>query len=413
MKISKLFLFALGLAGLAGLPAHGASVETPGFLKYECWFPPLRDPTATGAAVYILENDPAYQSGTPDMLSYTAGMNSRPVFPDDSHEQYGARLSGWITVPVAGAYNFYLASDDASQLWISVDDTEANLMLVAEEVGCCKGFLEPGSLQTTAAPLALAAGQKYAVRILLKEGTGNDYVQVAWQEATGTTPAASLQPLSSTVLSSMADPAGATLSIGQQPVPTSTAENSPVTFTIATTAVTPYGQYTAGGTPTNTLPAPLGTKRQIATFYQWFTNGVEVPGANDTNFTIAWPKKGEDNGKKVKCYAAVPGVPVYSSEVTLTVTNDTTPPVVVKAGSDLSFTNIVVAFSEPVSDTALLTSHYTLDQGVTVTSVARVDLLTVKLGTTKMAENKTYTLTINGVQDTATPANSIAANTVV
>src|SRR5438874_12633536 len=117
MKKTKLILCAIGLAGLSSLPLGAASVETAGFLKYECWFPSLRDSTLTGTAVAVLVSDPNYPN-TPDMTSYCAGLNSRAVFPDDTHEQYGARLSGWITPKVTGDYNFYIRSDDASQLFI-------------------------------------------------------------------------------------------------------------------------------------------------------------------------------------------------------------------------------------------------------------------------------------------------------
>ncbi|HWH70831.1 MAG TPA: hypothetical protein VNT26_15690, partial [Candidatus Sulfotelmatobacter sp.] len=304
-------------------------------------------------------------------------------------------------------------SDDSSQLWISTDATEANLTMVAEEIGCCKGFLEPGASQTTLTPLHLVAGQKYAIKILLKEGTGDDYVRVAMQSATGTAPAATLQPLISTMVSSMADPAGASLAITQQPASLSTPENVPsVSFSIAANAVTPFGQYTGGGWPTNGLAAAIGTKTPLPTFYQWFTNGVEVPGARGTNLTIAWPKKAMD-GMKVKCYAAVPGIPLYSSDATLTVTADTTAPTVVKAAADATFVSVLLKFSEPVSDTALQASRYAIDQGITITSVDRVDLMTVKLNTSRMADTRTYTLTINGVQDTASSPNTIAANTQV
>jgi hypothetical protein len=412
MKKTKLFLCALGLAGLTSLPSQAVVVETAGFLKYECWFPPLRDTNLTGTAVLVLLGDPNYPN-TPDMTSYCAGLNSRTVFPDDTHDQYGARLSGWITPTITGDYNFYIRSDDNSQLYISTDDTEANLQLVAEELNCCNPFMEPGHSQTTASPLHLVAGQKYAIQVLHEEGTGGDYVQVAWQAASGTNVAATLVPLTSTVLSSTADPTGASLAITQQPADTSTPENSSVTFTVAATAVTPYSQYTAGGTPTLGGTAPLGTKAQIATFYQWFTNGVEVPGANGTNYTIPWPKKGSDNGKKVKCYVAIPGIPLYSTEATLTVTADTTPPTVVKASPDMTFSAVTVKFSEPVTDSALTAANYTLDQGATVSSVTRVDDLTVKLTTSTLAEGQTYKLSINNVQDTATPPNTIAANTQV
>ena len=414
---AKTLLCALALVGLTSIPCQAASVETPGFLKYECWFPPLRDANLVGTDVTLLDLDPNYVANIPDLTSYTAGFSSRGVFPDDSHEEYGARMTGWITPTVTGDYNFYLACDDASQLLISTDGTEANLVNVAVATSWNTGFLDVsvGDLRTTQSPVPLVAGQKYAVKIILKEGTGGDYVQIAMQEASGTTPAASLKPLASTMLSSMADPAGASLAITQQPVATSTPENaSAVSFSITATAVTPYGKYTSSTAITNFfgVPMQLGTNSQLDTFYQWFTNGVEAPGANGTNYSIAWPKKAQD-GMKVKCYVAVPGIPLYSSEVTLTVTADTTPPTVVKAAADTSFVNVVVGFSEPMPDSALLASHYGIDQGVTVSSVDRVDLMTVKLNTSKMADGNLYTLTINGVQDAATPANTIAANTQV
>ena len=413
MKRTKIFLCALGLAGLTGLPSQGATLETPGFLKYECWFPPLRNASLTGTDVYVLQSDPNYPN-TPDMVSYTVGMNTRAVFPDDTHDQYGTRLTGWFTPITTGDYNFYIKSDDASQLWISTDSTMPNLLIVAEEPGCCNPFMDPPASQTTAAPIHMLAGQKYAIQILLKEGGGGDFVQVACQVSTGTTPAASLNPLTSTLVSSMADSSGASLSITEQPANTSTPENAPASFSVAATAVTPYAQYTAGSypDPTNALAKVLGTKQQLGTFYQWFTNGVEAAGENGTSYTIPWPKKAQD-GMKVKCYVAVPGIPTYSSEATLTVTADTTPPTVTKVTPDMSFTAILVKYSEPVSDTALAASSYTINNGVTVSSVARVDLQTVKLTTSKMPDSQIFTLTINGVQDTASPANSIAANTQI
>src|SRR5436190_11468605 len=408
MKKSKVLLYALGLAGLTALPALAVTVETPGFLKYDCWFSPLRNPALIGGGIDLLPQDPNYPNA-PDMTTYVAGMDSRSVFPDDTHEQYGAVITGWFTPKVDGDYVFYIRSDDASELNISTDSTEANLLQAAYEPGCCNPFMDPPNTQTTT-PIHMLAGQKYALKILFKEGSGNDFVQVAMQPATGTTPAGSLQPLESTLVSSMADPSGASLTISNQPVATTIPENQAVTFSIGVNAVTPISQYTAGSYPTDTngLAAALGTKAQIAPFYQWFTNGVEAPGANASTYNIAWPKKAQD-GMKVKCYVAVPGIPLYSSEATLKVTADTTPPTLVKVTLDMSFTTLLVKFSEPVNDTALTPSHYSISQGVTVSTVTRVDLETVKLATSKMPDSQIFTLTINGVQDTATPPNNIAA----
>jgi hypothetical protein len=415
MNRTQLILCALGIAGFTGISTQAAPVETPGFLKYEVWFPPLRDSALTGGAVSFLTADPNYPA-TPDATSYASAWDNRTVFPDDSHEQYGDRITGWLTPTVTGDYNFFSRADDASELWISTDSTPANLALVA--AGGNASFLEPGAAQTTVTPLHLVAGTKYWVQSLHKESTYTDFLEVAWRIVGNTTPAARLTPIMGTMLSSMADPTGASLTITQQPQATSTPENTTVTFSVVATAVTPYLEYTGTGIDSNGQPlqggtAPLGTASQIGTFYQWFTNGVAVQGANGMNYTIPWPKQAVDGGNKVKCYVAVPGVPTYSSEVTLTVTADTTPPTITHATSDVTFTHVFVTFSEPVTDTALNASNYTLDQGITVSSVTRLDLLNVQLTTGKLVEHTTYNLTVNGVQDTATPANTIAAGTKV
>ena len=162
MNKTRILLCTLGLAGFAGLSTQAGPVETQGFLKYDVWFPPLRDDTAVGTAVSILTSADANYPGKPDATSYASGFTSRPVFPDDTHDQYGARLTGWITPTVTGDYDFFIRSDDSSELWISTDATAAGLNLVAQETGCCNPFMEPGANQTTVTPIHLIAGSKYA-----------------------------------------------------------------------------------------------------------------------------------------------------------------------------------------------------------------------------------------------------------
>ena len=105
----------------------------------------------------------------------------------------------------SGNYDFFLRSDDASELWISTDDTEDRLQFEAEETGCCNAFQEPGALQTTLAPLSLTAGQKYFVQVVYKEGGGGDYAQVAWRKSDDDTPAADLLPIPGQYVSAAMD----------------------------------------------------------------------------------------------------------------------------------------------------------------------------------------------------------------
>ena len=146
--------------------------------------------------------------------------------------------------------------------------------------------------------------------------------------------------------------------------------------------------------------------------YKWFKNGAAIPQAVGPSFSSgAWVQPGGAGTYTVQVFGG--GKQIMSSACVVTVTADTTPPTIVKAAADITFTNVLVTFSEPVTDSALTASHYALDGGATVSSVARIDLLTVQLTTSKLAENTTYNLTVNGVQDTATPANTIAAGTKV
>ncbi len=169
-----------------------------GRLKFSLW------KSVTGTPVQNLYDDPRYPA-TPDSVGTVFSFDSRDILPTDSLENYGATMEGFITPADSASYDFFLRSDDASELYLSTDDKPATLALIAEETGCCKAFLEPGAPTTTASPIALTAGKKYFVRVVYKEGGGGDYAQVAWRKSTDTSAAASLVPIPSQFLSSATD----------------------------------------------------------------------------------------------------------------------------------------------------------------------------------------------------------------
>ena len=171
-----------------------------GVLKFSYWG------NITGTPVENLFADARYPA-SPDWTGAVFSMNSRDILPTDANENYGATMEGYLTPTESGDYYFFLRSDDASQLYISTDATEANLTWAAEEQGCCAAFMEPetGDLATTWTPLTLVANQRYFIRVIYKEGGGGDYAQVAWRKAGDTTPAASLQPIPGQYLSAAVD----------------------------------------------------------------------------------------------------------------------------------------------------------------------------------------------------------------
>lgn len=387
-------LLGAAVASLAAsLPTFAAPVLTKGFLKFEYWAP-----TETGTPVQLLLDWPDYPNN-PALTSYASSFDSRRVFPDDSHEQYGGRLTGWLTPTETAEYNIFLKSDDASELWLSTDDKEANLAKIAEQTGCCNAFTEPGDTvpYTTATPIRLEAGKQYYVQALYKEGGGGDYVQVAWRKVGDTTPAALLAPINGSFLSSLAESAGASVTVTNQPQSVSVTENSAVTFTVGGTATTPFKQY-----PGAAIPAT----------YQWYKNGAVIPGATSASYTVPQAKVATDNGAKFKAAIIVPGVSQDSAEATLTVTADTVAPTLVKAAGTALFKQVTVSFSEPVDPaTATVLGNYSFTPALGVTAARVSNLTNVVLTTAVQTPATAYTLTATNIKDGS--GNTIGANSKV
>jgi len=183
-----------------------------------------------GTAVDGLFGDERYPA-SPTGSGAVYSFNSRDYFPTDSLENYGAIMEGYITPTETARYRFFVYSDDASQLYLSSDATEANLQVVAEETSCCNNFTEPDSPRTSE-PISLTAGTRYFVRMVYKEGGGGDYGQVAWRKEGDATPAGTLTPISGRFLSSAVDlpipPDGSYLTRSPAPAAKGVAPNAPI-----------------------------------------------------------------------------------------------------------------------------------------------------------------------------------------
>ena len=183
------------------------------------WAPPLYQGAlcwdyyyeVTPQAVSSLQGFQYYYSYAPTTNSYvtafdtdqiTGGdLNNNPLF-GSLGDNYGDVVSGWITPTVTGDYYFFIASDDNSELDLSTDSTPIAAVPIATEPGCCHGFQEPGVSTTTSSLQHLVANTPYFIRALHTEGTGGDYVKVAWRISTDSTPATNLTAIASQYLSS-------------------------------------------------------------------------------------------------------------------------------------------------------------------------------------------------------------------
>jgi autotransporter-associated beta strand protein len=130
-----------------------------------------------------------------------SGILTSPESPAQWGDNYGQRWSGWITPPQTGNYRFYIASDDASQLWLSTTSSRANRTLIAQVTGWTSARSWSTGGQSSLIPLT--AGTRYYIEILHKEGGGGDHCAVTWNWASPgvwTTPANGSTPLPGAIL---------------------------------------------------------------------------------------------------------------------------------------------------------------------------------------------------------------------
>lgn len=231
-------------------------------------------PSAADSGIDAGLADPRVIAGTPTTLGALVGrFDTRTVFPDDSHENYMARMTGFITPTTTGDYYFFVASDDASRVYLSSNEVPPNPATatpIVYELGCCGSFFEPdsGDTATTATPIRLVANQKYAFVVLLKEGGGGDWLRLAWREANDSTPAASLAPIDGQFLSTYVDP-NVDVVFAQQP----TDQTGVLPSTAINFVNQSFASVDGGFTVINTDPEPPGPWLYDAASGTWTAEG--------------------------------------------------------------------------------------------------------------------------------------------
>jgi hypothetical protein len=347
----------------------------------------------TGSAVSNLTSNPIFPTDftSQENIGNTLDTNGMYVFESPSYaygDNYGSWTRGYFEAPTNGAYTFWLATDDASELWLSTDTTVGNKKLIAQvNDGTGVGYSGirqwdkyPSQKSTNA--INLVKGQKYYFEVLHKEGGGTDFIAVGW-----TLPDGTLQrPLPGYCLFPyLASDTPFAIPQGQGPQPVSVEESRQALFFVDVAS-----------------PSPNVT-------FQWYKGIVAIPEATLSWYVIDKTVLGDAADYKVK--VTYLGQPIYSDPATLTVYQDTTPPELVSASSQGNPTQVQVVFSEPVTAaSAQNIANYSLSSGTIQSATLQADGLTVIL---KMASlltpDRAYTLTINNIADLAGQPNLIAA----
>jgi len=126
-----------------------------------------------GTAVSDLLNDPNFPC-SPDVTEDVFEFRT----PPDVADNYGGRLSAWLHVPVAGDYTFWVASDDASQLFFGANPTTAKVIATVSSWTGDRAW--DSVAEQKSATMTLEAGVYY-IEALWKEGGGGDNCSAAWE----------------------------------------------------------------------------------------------------------------------------------------------------------------------------------------------------------------------------------------
>ncbi len=191
-NLLKKLILSLGL-GVAGLSVHNAQAAAEfrtGSLKVEIWS------GVGGTALSALTGDPRYPSNPSEtrfikFAEFPAGTDDGTQPAGDVMNDYGWKISGVILPKTTGNYIFFIAADDNAGLWLSTDDTPANLKQIASEpqwnqvrtwtsTSRRPGCPDNGGAkcENRSNPIRLEAGKRYYLEALAKEGGGGDNLAV-------------------------------------------------------------------------------------------------------------------------------------------------------------------------------------------------------------------------------------------
>ncbi|HYG33600.1 MAG TPA: hypothetical protein VEC99_02370, partial [Clostridia bacterium] len=302
------------------------SVLERGLAKVEVWEGGSRTAVEAGTA-----GDPTYTTTSP---AFEASVNG------ETGNLYARKVSGFFIPPTTGAYDFFVTSDDGSDLFLSTDSNPANKRMIAQEtewssvrkwvtqhngtddlndaeIGMKRSDKwSPDGGQTTpyANGIQLVGGQKYYLEVVQGETGGGDNVSVTYKKHGDVDPQNdTASALTGNVIGFSASRCS-WVNFTQQPTNTTVAPMGYAVFTAAGNSDSAVSIGVTGAPVTN-----------VFVLYQWYRNGTAIPGATSSSFTYG-PVMTTDNGASFICKIRALGYmdnalnPIWSNSATATLT---------------------------------------------------------------------------------------------
>lgn len=295
---SKKIAPVLTLLVLAALPGFAQPNNT---ILLETWT------GITGSAVSNLTSNANFPN-TPGTRTYPTLYEQ----PTTSATDLGTRTRAFITPPTTGVYNFYIACDDACELWLSTSDNASGRALIASTSLWTNSREWTKYTSQKSANITLTGGERYYIETLHKQGSGGGNLAVGWQgpgitgDAERPIPGSRLMPFQLIAAPAITtQPANRTVTVGQT-----------AAFTVA-----------ASGTGLT---------------YQWRKGGVNIPGATSATYTSPATVAG-DNGTVFSVKVSNAAGSATSANAILTVNSGSTPPVITSQPGNTTVTEYATA----------------------------------------------------------------------
>ncbi len=322
----------------------------------------------------------------PDIRELVTGLSGDQYYDNrlgGGTENYAQRIAGHLFPPLSGTYTFLMYTDDSGRLKLSPDQNASNAVTLLDvENTCC----DPSGY--TSSTVQLQAGEAYYFELLMQQGYGGHFIHLQWQPP-GTS---GFQDIPSTNLAY-----GYAVQLLSSPVSQSVPAGTRPVFSAS---------LALDGAAAEPGKTQFRWQRSSAADTTW----TNLPGATTPSLILDFVTSRDDQARfRLLVDEPGTGLSLTSSVATLTVLADTVRPAIAAVTPGISFTNLLLTFSEPLdSTTAQNPANYLISPGVSIlAAMLSPDGITVNLATSPMIPGLRYNLGISNARDRALPVGNL------